>query len=122
MKVVWSFFVLVFTMWLVACSGEDRSGEQPFPPTVRTLSCEAAGDSCMLTGVVDAAPNSRVKKQGFWYGNDTLKVELVSADTVPLFRAVADSLLPGRYYGVAYATNGMGTSYGDTLYFVIAGE
>ena len=104
---------------MCACSGVDRSGEQPFPPTVRTLSCEVAGDSCILTGIVDAAPNSPVRQQGFWYGNDTLQMELISADSLAYFHAVADSLLPGRYYGVAYATNGMGTSFGDTLFFVV---
>ena len=102
-----------------ACSGEDRSGEQPFPPTVRTLSCTVEADSCTMVGVIDASPNSSIRKRGFSYGNDTLKVNLPSTDSLAVFTAVADSLLPGTYYAVAYATNGMGTSYGDTLVFVV---
>lgn len=102
---------------LCACAGEDRSGEQPFPPTVRTYSCVVDSGRCTMAGVIEASPNSRVRKRGFYYGNDTLRIDLPSADSTAYFTAVADSLRPGTYYSVAYATNGMGTSTGDTLYF-----
>ena len=32
---------------------------------------------------------------------------------------VADSLQDGEYYYAAYARNGIGTTYGDTLYFTV---
>lgn len=35
---------------------------------------------------------------------------------------MTDSLGAGEYYAVAYATNGMGTSVGDTIYFTIGAE
>ena len=38
-----------------------------------------------------------------------------------LFRATADSLESGSYYCIAYARNGMGTAYGDTVRFSISG-
>ena len=35
------------------------------------------------------------------------------------FTAVTDSLSAGTYFAVAYAKNGVGTSYGDTIHFTI---
>lgn len=106
---------------LVAC-GEDRSDEQPFAPTVETVAAEVTGDSARLTGAVIASPNSSLTECGFTYGNDTLTLEVVSPDTAFAFSAVTDSLGAGDYYAVAYATNGMGTSHGDTLRFTIGQE
>lgn len=103
---------------LIAC-GEDRSDEQPFAPTVETASVEVLGDSALLTGNVTSSLNSSLTKCGFAYGNDTLTLDVVSPDTAFTFSAVTDSLGAGEYYAVAYAANGMGTSYGDTLYFTI---
>lgn len=103
-----------------ACSGEDRSGEQPFPPTVRTLGAYAQGDSVRLTGEILSSPNSKVVGRGFYYGNDTLRVQVVSNDTLTdTFTEVVDSLRPGYYYAYAFAANGMGTTNGDTLLFYI---
>ncbi|MBR1712114.1 MAG: hypothetical protein IJ722_01750 [Alloprevotella sp.] len=104
---------------LSACLGEDRSDEQPFPPTVQTLAPRVAGDSCFFYGQVLASPNSRVTGRGFYYGNDTLRVQLVSsgADVSDAFRDTVASVLPGRYFVCAFAANGMGVAYGDTLYF-----
>lgn len=108
---------LLFT----SCSPDDRADEQPFAPTVATLSAEAAGDSCVLQGAILASPNSRVTGRGFYYGNDTLRVQVISRDTLTTtFREVVDSIAPGIYYACAFATNGMGTSFGDTLHFQIA--
>ncbi len=104
-------------MWiLAACHPEDRSGEQPFAPTVKTLSAEVAGDTCRMEGQVVLSPNSRVTGRGFYYGNDTLQLDTLSADTTDHFTATTRRLRPGRYYVVAYARNGIGLSTGDTLH------
>lgn len=104
---------------LTACSPEDRAGEQPFAPTVVTLSAVVSGDSCLMEGQVVLSPNSTIRARGFYYGNDTLSVDTLSADSTDIFTGVTDSLGPGRYYAVAYARNGVGLSTGDTLYFVV---
>ena len=52
-------------------------------------------------------------------GNDTLRLEVQSADTVALFQAHTQPLRPGRYFVVPYATNGVGTATGDTLWVVM---
>ncbi len=113
------FLVTLTATALSACSGVDRSGEQPFPPTVRTLNVEVDGAACQLTGAVDASPNSDLLSRGFNYGNDTLRLEIASEDTTAIFQAVVEGLLPGEYYAVAYAANGVGKSHGDTLRFSI---
>lgn len=110
---------LVLPVALAACHPEDRSGEQPLPPTVRAVDCQIVADSCLMTGEVVASPNSRVRERGFRYGNDTLRLEVQSADTVALFQAYTQPLRPGRYFMVAYATNGVGTTTADTLWFVV---
>ena len=102
-----------------ACNPEDRSGEQPLAPTVRTINAQVIADSCLMTGEVLTSPNSSIVRRGFNYGNDTLRLETVSSDTTFLFQAATRPLQPGRYFMVAYATNGIGTSRGDTLYFTI---
>lgn len=101
----------------LASCGEDRSGEQPFAPTVVSRGCEVVADSVVLTGEVTASPNSSLTRCGFVVGNDTLRREVDAREVVAAFTAVADSLEPGAYYAVAFATNGVGTSYGDTLRF-----
>lgn len=98
-----------------ACNPVDRSGEEPFAPTVRTVGCEAVADSFRLTGQVLLSPNSRVLERGFEYGNDTMKVTVEAYDTTDVFHGYTRVLEPGRYYFVAYARNGIGTSRGDTL-------
>ncbi len=103
---------------LLAACGEDRSGEQPFAPTVQTGIYTLVGDSVQLQGAVTASPNSRLLECGFVYGNDTLKSKVV-ADTLTTFSAYTTPLEPGTYYYAAYARNGVGTTNGDTLYFTI---
>lgn len=112
-----SLFLLTAAV-LTAC-GEDRSSEQPFAPTVLTLGAEADADSVVMTGAVTASPNSTLRTCGFAYGNDTLRLRTNVEEPSATFTATVDSLLPGDYYTVAFATNGVGTSYGDTLYFTI---
>lgn len=105
---------------LLAACGEDRSGEQPFAPTVESVSAVADGDSARLTGKVTSSVNSSLIECGFSYGNDTLRLTKSAAVPSEAFTVVADSLQPGTYFAVAFARNGIGTSYGDTLRFTIS--
>ena len=109
--------ICLFTLstMLTSC-GEDRSGEQPFVPTVQTGTAQQVADSVLLTGAVIASPNSHLLECGFEYGNDTLRAKVV-ADTLTTFSAFTDSLGKGNYYAVAYARNGVGTGHGDTIRF-----
>lgn len=99
-----------------SCEGEDRRGEQPFAPTVRTLPTVVGKHDVQMVGQILTSPNSKVIACGFHCGNDTLKLSL-PADVASEFKLNVNTLEPGRYYVVAYATNGIGTSTGDTLYF-----
>ena len=106
---------------LTASCGEDRSGEQPFAPTVQSVGVEVKQHTAVLTGAVLASPNSSLKECGFAYGNDTLRAKCTAAEPAATFTAETDSLGAGHYYAVPYASNGVGTTYADTLYFDIAG-
>lgn len=116
---VLNLLIVALLFAFTACSGEDRSGEQPFAPTVKTVSAENNGNSCTMTGVVTASPNSSLTECGFKYGynmnNKTVKANEPSFN----FSAIVDSLDTARYYVVAYAANGIGTSYGDTIWIQI---
>lgn len=110
---------LALSATFAAC-GEDRSGEQPFKPTVVTADMATqVGDSVQLMGYVTASPNSSLKECGFTYGNDTLKATAVADSALTTFTAFTDSLGKGTYYAVAYARNGVGTSNGDTIWFEV---
>jgi len=117
-----SLFLWPALVALAACSPEDRSGEVPFAPAVRTAAPCVEGRRVRMEGEILSSPNSTVTKRGFNYGNDTLRAEVLSTDTADCFRAQTDELQPGRYFCVAFATNGVGTGRGDTLYFDVAGE
>lgn len=105
---------------LAACGAEDRSGEQPFAPTVENVAACVDGNSCLLSGKVTASPNSSLRRCGFLYGNDTLRVEAVAELPVFQFTVATRQLQPGRYFAVAFAENGVGKSYApDTLLFDI---
>lgn len=108
----------LFSVMVAAC-GEDRSGEQPFLPTVQSLAVVVEADSALMSGQVLASPNSPLVKCGFKYGNDTLRVEALAPAPAETFTAVTKPLRPGRYFAVSFAANGMGTAYGDTLFFTI---
>ncbi len=105
---------------LTSC-GDDRSGEQPFAPTVETGTASVVSSTVTLAGTVLSSPNSTLTACGFVYGTSnsslTSKGEVATPATV--FSLAIDTLSAGTYYYSAYATNGMGTSYGDTLSFVI---
>lgn len=111
-------FLALFSAFLLSC-GEDRSSEQPFAPVVHSLCALVVGDSALLTGYVSESVNSSLKSCGFSYGNDTLRASCEAPEPAETFTAVTDSLGAGVYFAVAFAKNGVGTSYGDTIYFVM---
>ena len=111
-------FLTLSCLGLCLSCGEDRSGEQPFAPTVQTLDAIPSGCRAELRGVVTSSPNSSLTECGFHYGNETLR-KSVTAEPAWEFSAMTDTLQPGHYYVTTYATNGMGTTNGDTLYFDI---
>lgn len=116
-----SLVLLAIVAGAAAACGEDRSGEQPFAPTVQSVGVEVKQHTAVLTGAVLASPNSSLKECGFAYGNDTLRAKCTAAEPAATFTAETDSLGAGHYYAVPYASNGVGTTYADTLYFDIAG-
>lgn len=116
-----SLALLAIAASAAAACGEDRSGEQPFAPTVQSVGVEVKQHTAVLTGAVLASPNSSLKECGFAYGNDTLRAKCTAAEPAATFTAETDSLGAGHYYAVPYASNGVGTTYADTLYFDIAG-
>ena len=113
--------LLAIAVGAAAACGEDRSGEQPFAPTVQSVGVEEKQHTAVLTGAVLASPNSSLKECGFAYGNDTLRAKCTAAEPAATFTAETDSLGAGHYYAVPYASNGVGTTYADTLYFDITG-
>ena len=116
-----SLVLLAIAAGAAAACGEDRSGEQPFAPTVQSVGVEVQQHTAVLTGAVLASPNSSLKECGFAYGNDTLRAKCTAAEPAATFTAETDSLGAGHYYAVPYASTGVGTTYADTLYFDIAG-
>ena len=113
-------YIVGMTLLLTACSGVDRSSEEPFAPTVRTHFANVEDEVCNFRGEVVSSPNSTVTERGFYYGNDTLRVQiLVELSDETVFEATTPEMKAGDYFVYAYATNGMGTSYGDTLSFSI---
>jgi hypothetical protein len=118
MKAIFSAVLTAALLLLAASCGEDRAGEQPFAPTVRLISATASGDSVVMEGEITASPNSSVKACGFYFGNDTLQLNIAAkADsnwTGNRFNATVRALQSGTYYAAAYATNGMGTTASDT--------
>ncbi|MGN1244556.1 MAG: hypothetical protein ACI4TQ_05060, partial [Alloprevotella sp.] len=103
-----SFVLLAIAASAAASCGEDRSGEQPFAPTVQSVGVEVKQHTAVLTGAVLASPNSSLKECGFAYGNDTLRAKCTAAEPAATFTAETDSLGAGHYYAVPYASNGVG--------------
>ena len=52
MKKYLFLFSLLLLPFLWNCSGEDRSGEQPFAPVLSSPEAIPMGDSCLLRGYV----------------------------------------------------------------------
>lgn len=123
MKKFFSLFPLSGVAFLLsalpACHPVDRSGEQPFAPVVESAAATVTGDVCRMSGRIVSSVNSPVMRRGFSYGNDTLRLEAESADETDLFHADTRPLEPGIYFMVPFARNGVGTTYGDTLFFAI---
>lgn len=115
-----AFFAAMLPAVMISCSGEDRSGEMPKIPVVRTVSSTVSGDSCTMRGLITESHNSSVRECGFIYGSDSVKDTKLMAGTAWDFHATADSLAAGTYHCIAYARNGMGTAYGDTVYFSVS--
>lgn len=113
------FVVALCTLLFGACSGEDRSGEEPFAPVVRMDTAVVDGDSLRLSAVVLSSPNSSLTACGFVVVGDTLRLT-IQADTVAMrFTAATARPASGNYGVVAQATNGMGTTTSDTLHFSV---
>ena len=55
--------VSMVALFVSAC-GQDRSGEQPFVPTVQTGVAAQVADSVQLTGSIITSPNSQVLERG----------------------------------------------------------
>ena len=115
-----NIIIMAALMAMTACNPEDRSDEQPFRPEVANAACEVLGDSCRMHGYIVSSQNSDVLGCGFYYGNDTLKVQVKCDSCSTTFSAVTKPLLPGDYYAVSFAENGMGLSTApDTMVFHI---
>lgn len=115
-----ALYLIAPLLTLMACTGEDRSGEQPFVPEVRTVSATPVGSTCTLVGHVLSSPNSTLKACGFVVMSDSATRRYTSPDTTIHFTALIDSLTAGQYAVVAFATNGVGTATAtDTLTFTI---
>ena len=113
-------FSLLPLAGLAACHPEDRSGEQPFAPEVNTLGAVVNGPQATLNGCVTRSLNSELRKVGFVYGNDTLRLIIEeTGNPQALYSLTTDSLGAGTYFYAAFATNGVGTTYADTLTFTI---
>ncbi|MBQ8099207.1 MAG: hypothetical protein IJ244_06755 [Bacteroidaceae bacterium] len=121
MKVI-RILLMGMVMLCAACSGEDRSGEQPFAPTVAMLDAYVEGLSVTLYGRVLASPNSSLSSCGFKYGNNEGVSTITCEKAEEFFRAQVDSLEPGRYFAAATATNKIGSSQSDTLWFQVEAD
>lgn len=109
--------IALLAVW--ACSGEDRSDEMPRVPVVSTDGATVEADSCRMMGSVGESHNSSLRECGFVYWAEGGSSVKIVADTAYAFSAVVDSLSAGDYSYAAYARNGMGTAYGDTLTFSV---
>lgn len=114
-----SVIVTLLLIILSACSGEDRSGEEPQLPTVRTLDVLTSDTGKVFTGIVLTSLNSSLRSCGFYYGNDTLEETLTCDEATDTFSLTVDSLEDGTYYVEAWAKNGMGTATGESVIFSV---
>ena len=106
--------------------GQQGGGENPVPPvpegspTVETDTAEVTGTTVVLNGNVTAAGNSPVTARGFMYGtsasNFSNSVEC-GAGTGSFTANLTDLATCTTYYYKAYATNSVGTSYGEVMQF-----
>lgn len=124
--------ILLFAAVLSSC-GEDRSDEQPFAPTLSEVATERTDTGVItLYAQILSSKNSHLTACGFIWG-DSVETHTLSLDSVPVistsphvspsmsvgFSATIDSLTPGNYFVLAFATNGIGTTRTDTVFFSI---
>lgn len=127
-----SIIIICITAILSSC-GEDRSDEQPFAPTLSALTATQTGDSTvLLSAQILSSKNSSITACGFIWGDSTGSNTL-SLDSLPAvstsphiapsqavsFSAAIDTLAPGTYFALAFATNGIGTTRTDTISFSV---
>lgn len=118
MKLLHVSIYLLFLFSISSCTGEDRSNERPLRPTVSTKSVSLQNNSCTFVGEVLSSPNSSLKSCGFSFGTKSTQQQITINNPTAIFTATIDSLkTQQRYFAVAFATNGIGTSYGDTIWF-----
>lgn len=103
----------------LSCSGDDRSGEMPYAPTLRIDQPVIEGHSVILRATVLSSPNSSLVACGFFVGNDLQEEELKCDTPSTSFSFQIDSLGTGSHYAVAYAKNGIAQTTSDTLLFTI---
>lgn len=111
--------------------GGQHGGESPTPPspegspTVKTLAAELESiNSLKLSGDVTAAGNAPVIARGFMYGtsadNFSSSVEC-GAGTGSFTKTITGlELFDATFYYKAYATNSIGTAYGEIKSFTIS--
>ena len=95
-----ALFATILALLLTACRGDDRSGEQPFAPTVVTAPVSVEGGTVTMRGVVTASPNSSLIRCGFYYGNDTIDCDTLLPEAADA--DVADELAEKRLHRVRY--------------------
>ena len=112
--------------------GGQQGGETPTPtppspagsPTVETGSTEITGVSVIFSGNVTAAGDAPVTARGFMYGtsasNLSNSVECGTGTGDFATEAIAVELYNTTYYYKAYATNSVGTAYGEVKEFVFS--
>ncbi|MGA1374714.1 MAG: fibrobacter succinogenes major paralogous domain-containing protein, partial [Flavobacteriales bacterium] len=91
-------------------------------PTVDTdAATSVTSSAATLNATITATGGSAVTATGFKYGTDALltsPVDVVGSGTTSSFTGVLPCLkYATQYWAVGYATNALGTSYGDTIAF-----
>lgn len=120
MKPLLTLLLSLATLLSFSCSGDDRSGEVPYAPTLRIDQPVIEGNSVTLRATVLSSPNSSLVACGFFVGDGLQEEELKCDTPSTVFSCQIDSLASGRHYAVAYAKNGIAQTTSDTLRFSIA--
>jgi uncharacterized protein (TIGR02145 family) len=119
------------TTYYVAAFAKNVKGTSPgdtlsfttyAAPTVDTDTASSVTSSAAtLSATITATGGAAVSATGFKYGTDTAltsPTNVSGSGTASPFTASLTSLSPGtQYWAVGYATNSVGTSYGDTITF-----
>lgn len=93
-------------------------------PVVQTRASSTADNKITLNGEVTSDGGSPITERGIVYGTSSSPLisgtKVVAAATAT-FSATTPTLTPGTYFLRAYATNGVGTSYGTEVEIEILG-